>query len=253
MQKEAEYGICAHWATKEKVPLSYQGEKFEWVKQLNGWQQKEVSAPKEFLENLKVDFFKNRIFIFTPKGDSIDLPEGATPVDFAYHVHSDIGDHCVGAKVNGKMVSISTHLKNGEVVEILIDKKKKPSRDWLKFVKTNLARSRIKKEFQKGFLEKVTEKISPRKIARRLFREKTTRVSPIVIPAKIEKIPKTVMIGGESRISLSFAKCCNPQPGEEIRAYVTKNKGASIHKISCENFKRVEKKWPEKVIEATWS
>ena len=251
MQREAEYGICAHWAEKEKVPLSYRERKFEWVKQLNGWQ-KEVSAPKEFLKSLKVDFFKNRIFIFTPKGDAIDLPEGATSVDFAYHVHSDIGNHCSGAKVNGKMVPFSAPLKNGDVVEILVDRSKRPSRDWLKFVKTNLARSHVKKEIKKGFLETVTEKISPRKIAKRLFRKKKPKVAPIIIPTKIEKIPKTVMIGGESRISLSFAKCCNPQPSEEIRAYITKNKGASIHKISCENFKRSEKKWPEKVIEATW-
>lgn len=252
MHREAEYGICAHWAQKEKIPLPYQEKRFEWVKHLNGWQ-KEVSAPKEFLEGLKVDFFKNRIFVFTPKGDAIDLPEGATPVDFAYHVHTDIGNHCIGVKVNGKMVPVSTSLKNGDVVEILIDKNKNPSRDWLKFVKTNLARSHVKKEIKKGFLETVTEKISPRKIAKRLFRKKKPEAALIIIPTKIEKIPKSVMIGGESRISLSFAKCCNPQPGEEIKAYITKNKGASVHKISCENFKRSEKKWPEKVVEAEWS
>ncbi len=251
MHQEAEYGICAHWAQKEKISLVYQKKKFEWVKNLNGWQ-KEISAPKEFLEGLKVDFFKNRIFVFTPKGDSIDLPDGATPIDFAYHVHTDIGNHCVGAKVNGKMVSVSTPLKNGSVVEILLDKKKIPSRDWLKFVKTNLARSHIKKVLQKGFLEQVTEKISPRKIVKELFKEKKQKVSPIIIPVKIEKIPKSVIIGGESRISLSFAKCCNPQPGDKIKAYITKGKGASIHKISCENFKRAEKKWPNKVVEAEW-
>jgi GTP pyrophosphokinase len=252
IHREAEYGICAHWAQKEKISFPFQEKKFEWVKHLNGWQ-KEVSTPKELFEGLKVDFFKNRIFVFTPKGDSVDLPEGATPVDFAYHVHTDIGNHCVGARVNGKIVPLSTILKNGDVVEILVDKNKNPSRDWLKFAKTNLARSHIKKEIKKGFLKQVTEKISPGQIAKRLFRKKKPKIAPIVIPAKIEKIPKSVIIGGESRISLSFAKCCNPKPGEEIRAYITRDKGASIHKVSCENFKKSKEKWPEKVVEAEWS
>jgi len=246
MHKEAEYGICAHWATKEKISLSYKGEKFEWVKQLNGWQ-KEISASKEFLEGLKIDFFKNRIFVLTPKGDIVDLPEGATPVDFAYHVHTDIGNHCTGAKINGKMVTVSTPLKNGDVVEILIDRKKDPSRDWLKFAKTNLARSNIKKGTKKGFLENLTSKISPT-MAKKIFKEKKTET----VPKKIEKLPKSVIIGGEAGISLVFAKCCNPQRGDDIKAYITQIKGASIHKVSCESFKRLEKKWPEKVIDASW-
>lgn len=251
MHREAEYGICAHWAQKEKIPLLYQEKKFEWIKHLNGWQ-KEISQSKEFLEGLKVDFFKNRIFVFTPKGDAIDLPEGATPVDFAYHVHTEIGNHCAGAKVNGKMVPLSTPLKNGDIVEILVDNNKTPSRDWLKFVKTNLARSHIKKEIKKGFLEKVGEKISPRRLVKKLFKEKKPKAAPIVIPTKLKQIPKSVIIGGETQISLSFAKCCNPKPGEEIKAYITKDKGASIHKVSCENFKKAERNWPEKVVEASW-
>jgi len=252
MHKEAEYGICAHWAEKEKISLPLQEKKFEWTKQLEGWQN-EILSNHEFLEGLKIDFFKNRIFVFTPKGDVIDLPEGATPIDFAYHVHTDIGNHCVGAKVNGKMVAVSTTLKNGEVVEILVDKNKVPSRDWLKFAKTNLARSHIKKEIKKGFLEALTERISPKRIVREILKKKKPEVVvPTPVFPKIEKPLKNVIIGGESRIYFSFAKCCNPQAGEKIKAYITKNKGASIHKMSCESLKRNEKKWPEKVIEAGW-
>ncbi len=247
IHREAEYGICAHWAQKEKITPLQQKKKFAWVKELNGWQ-KEVSKSKEFLEGLKFDFFKNRIFVFTPKGDVVDLPEGATPVDFAYRVHTEIGNHCAGAKVNGKIVSVSSLLKNGDVVEILIGKNKKPSRDWLKFTKTNLARSHIKKEFERGFFGNLTESISPKRIVKKIFRVKKAPVAaPTASPSKI------VVVGGEIGISFSLAKCCKPLPGDEIKAYITKNKGASIHKISCENFKRSEKKWPEKVTKAEWS
>src|SRR3989344_4808575 len=118
MHDEAEHGITAHWAYKEGVNLKTQRKKFAWVQQLRDWQ-KEVSRPGEFLETLKIDFFKKRIFVFTPKGDVIDLPEGATPVDFAYSVHTDIGQHCAGSKINGKIETLSQVLQNGDVVEIL--------------------------------------------------------------------------------------------------------------------------------------
>src|SRR3989344_620155 len=113
MHEEAERGIAAHWAMKERVNLKTQAKRFAWVQQLRDWQSK-ILESKEFLEGLKVDFLKNRIFVFTPKGDVIDLPEGATPVDFAYAVHSDIGEHCTGAKVNGKMMQLARPLKNGD-------------------------------------------------------------------------------------------------------------------------------------------
>ncbi|PIP18456.1 MAG: hypothetical protein COX42_00770, partial [Parcubacteria group bacterium CG23_combo_of_CG06-09_8_20_14_all_35_6] len=140
MHEIAERGICAHWATKEGIDLKKRGERFSWVKELANWQ-KESPTGQEYLNDLKIDFFKNRIFILTPKGDIIDLPEGACPIDFAYAVHSEIGNHCVGAKINGKIIPLSNKLKNGDVVEILIDKNRKPSKDWLKFVKTGMARS----------------------------------------------------------------------------------------------------------------
>ena len=114
-----------------------------WIRQLREWHENFQDAG-EFLESLKLDFFRDRIFVFTPKGEVIDLPEGATPVDFAYHIHSDIGDQATGAKVNGKMVALDTPLANGDIVEILTQKNKKPSRQWLEFVKTSIARGHIR-------------------------------------------------------------------------------------------------------------
>ena len=186
MHEEAEYGITAHWAMKEGINLKSQGKKFSWVQQLRDWQSK-ILESKDFLEGLKIDFFKNRIFIFTPKGDVIDLPEGACPIDFAYAIHSDVGDHCHAAKVNGKMIPISQPLKNGEVVEILVDKNRKPSRDWLKFVKTSMARSRIKSflkqsspaEGLKSFLKKTVGSIRFPNLRRSKREPKTKKVPKI--------------------------------------------------------------------------
>ncbi|MDO8561024.1 MAG: RelA/SpoT family protein [bacterium] len=159
MHQEAENGITAHWAYSEaktespKNTPSFSGiarnKNLAWVQQLREWH-KEFQNPEEFLESLKIDFFKNRIFVFTPKGEVLDLPEGATPVDFAYQVHSTIGDTAAGAKVNSKMVSLDYRLSSGDVVEILTQKNKRPNQDWLEFVKTSGARKKITTSIRKG-------------------------------------------------------------------------------------------------------
>lgn len=153
MHEEAEKGIAAHWLYTEKGKPKGEiktDNRFSWVSQLREWQN-EMSGSQEFLDSLKIDFFKDRIFAMTPKGDAIDLPEGATPIDFAYHIHSDIGDHCAGAKVGGKMVPLSHQLQNGDVVEIIVQKKQIPSRAWLEFTKTNNAKNRIRHALKKDF------------------------------------------------------------------------------------------------------
>lgn len=153
MHEEAEYGIAAHWAYsdfKRDKSTAYSEKKtsfadqkqFAWIGQIREWQ-KEIENPDEFLESLKIDFFKSRIFVLSPGGDVLDLPEGATPVDFAYHIHTDIGSSTVGAKVNGKMVALDYRLKTGDVVRILTQKGKKPNTDWLKFAKSSQARKKI--------------------------------------------------------------------------------------------------------------
>ncbi len=142
MHEEAEFGAAAHWHYDE-TGAKRPAKKIQWVKELAEIQ-KDVLNKLSDLEEIKVDFLQTRIFVFTPKGDVIDLPEQATPVDFAYHIHTHIGNKCNGAIVNEQMTSLDTELKNGDVVEILTDKKRKgPSRDWLKFVKTHTAKEHI--------------------------------------------------------------------------------------------------------------
>ncbi len=144
MHKIAEEGIAAHWAYKEgKSLVSKDDEKFAWLRQLMEWQQ-DLKDPKEFLETVKVDLFTDEVFVFTPKGDVKSLPRGATPVDFAYAIHSDVGGRCVGAKVNGKIVPLRYKLKNGDTVEVLTSPQAHPSKDWLTFVKTSRAQQRIR-------------------------------------------------------------------------------------------------------------
>ncbi len=154
MHYEAEYGIAAHWAYIErgKPKWGYKIPKqLEWVTQLRDWQKDIGGSSEEFMEALKIDFFKNRIFIFTPKGEVKDLPEGATALDFAFAVHTDLGLYAMGAKVNGKMGKLSDELENGNVVEIVKGPKINVSRDWMGIAKTSSARSKIKAQLnQKG-------------------------------------------------------------------------------------------------------
>ena len=147
MHANADYGIAAHWSYKEqKIPLA---KRYSWLKQLADWQQQNMTS-EDFWEHAKVDFFKDRIFVFTPKGDVMELPEGATPVDFAYAVHSDLGDHCHQAKVNGRIMALDQALADGDIVEIVVNKNHRPSRDWLKLVKTSKARSKIRERLKIG-------------------------------------------------------------------------------------------------------
>ncbi|MBI2120077.1 MAG: bifunctional (p)ppGpp synthetase/guanosine-3',5'-bis(diphosphate) 3'-pyrophosphohydrolase [Parcubacteria group bacterium] len=148
MHEEAEYGIASHLGYKEginkdKKKLEHVSKKYEWFKQLVEWQ-KGVSETGEFMEHLKMDFFENRVFVFTPKGDVIDLPQGSSPIDFAYAIHSDIGDRTAGAKVNGKFVALDTVLKNGDIVIIETKKSAAPTRKWIDYAKTTLAKRHIR-------------------------------------------------------------------------------------------------------------
>lgn len=152
MNDESEHGIAAHWAyeqikgTKkylERETAIAKTKELQWVQQLRQWQ-KEFTNPDDFMRSLKIDFLKDRIFAITPKGEVIDLPVGATPIDFAYQIHSEIGDQASGAKINGQIAPLNKELRSGDVIEIIIQKGKKPSESWLEFVKTAAARGRIK-------------------------------------------------------------------------------------------------------------
>jgi GTP pyrophosphokinase len=150
MHSRAEFGIAAHWKYKQGNESNSSSPEMLWLRQLHEWQ-KETEDPSEFLEALRFDLGSPEVFVFTPKGSVIALPGGSTPVDFAYSVHTDVGDRCAGAKVNGRLVPLESKLANGDVVEIVTNKSDSasPSRDWLNFVKSPRARSKIKAWFSK--------------------------------------------------------------------------------------------------------
>lgn len=151
MHRIAEYGIAAHWKYKEGIESSQDEmeNRLSWLRQMMEWQ-RDMSDPKEFMDSLKIDLFTNQVFVFTPEGEVIDLPLGSTPVDFAYKIHSAVGNKCVGAKVNGRIVPLNFQLANGQIIEVLTSNNSAgPSRDWLKFVKSTQAKNKIKNWFKK--------------------------------------------------------------------------------------------------------
>src|SRR5687768_5569972 len=157
MDRHAEEGIAAHWKYKEgRVGAGRDEQYFQWLRQLLEWQQ-EVRDPQEFLTNLKIDLYPEEVYTFTPRGQVKVLPRGSTPVDFAYAIHTDVGHRCVGARVNGRMVPLRAKLKNGDIVEIITNPSHKPSRDWLNFVTTSRARSKIKHLIQGEEKERAVE------------------------------------------------------------------------------------------------
>lgn len=306
MHEEAEYGIAAHWQYEEEEKdqnnIHAKDDKLSWINQLIKWQKDMASSQsgEKYLESLKIDVFKDRIFCFTPQGKIIDLPESATPIDFAYQIHTEVGNHCKLAKVNDKIVSLDHKLSNGDRVEIISDNKINPSRDWLDFVKTNHAKDQIKSFYKKldrsynidlgkkilneklneyentnidkipkSKVNKVLKKfglakledllvqislgeIRSRQIIRNLFKEKDIikpyqkKVFPIFGKSK-EKLIAT--IEGQSGFLTNIAKCCNPTKKDEIKAYITRSKGASIHRADC---KELRKDQEGRIANASW-
>jgi GTP pyrophosphokinase len=189
MHRRAEEGIAAHWKYKEGRIGDHRDERyFQWMRQLLEVQQ-EVRDPQEFLQNLKIDLYPEEVYIFTPKGEVRSLPRGATAVDFAYTVHTDVGNQCVGARINGRMVPLRTRLQNGDIVEIVTQSGHKPSRDWLSFVVTSRARSKIKHVLQ---AEERTRSVD---LGRRLFDKEARRFG--LNPATLLESPELVKFASE--------------------------------------------------------
>src|SRR5438270_273928 len=190
MHRRAEEGIAAHWKYKEgRVGDERDEQYFQWMRQLLDSQQ-DVRDPQEFIQNLKIELYPEEVYTFTPKGLVKALPRGATPVDFAYAIHTDIGHQCVGARVNGKMVPLRTRLKHGDIVEIVTQAGHKPSRDWLNFVATSRARNKIK------HLIHSEEKVRAIDLGRKLFEKEARRY---------DLNPKTLQEGdGFARVLADF-------------------------------------------------
>lgn len=298
MNQNAEYGIAAHWRYKEKGPKDEQYEqRINWLKKLMEWRQ-EVQDANEFVDGMKTDVFQDRVYVFTPRGDIIDLPAGATPIDFAYTVHTEIGNRCRGAKVNGKLVSLDYTLKTGDQVEVLAAKQGGPSRDWLNpnlgLVKTQRARSKIRSWFKhqnreqnltqgKEILERELRRLGLQnyeldKLAKAFDyhslddmyvavgcgdislghiintlsegQADETRLFEIKPSAPKDITENAVSVLGLRNILTNFAHCCNPVPGDAIIGYITRGRGATIHRQDCPNILRMKDR--DRIVRVAW-
>ncbi|MFQ5612261.1 MAG: RelA/SpoT family protein [Anaerolineae bacterium] len=299
MHYEAEYGVAAHWLYKEGVKRdSYVEEKIRWFKRMLVEFQQE--GPEDFVNTLKSEFLDERVYCLSPAGDIYDLPQEATPIDFAYHVHTEVGHRCRGAKVNGRLVPLNYQLRNGDQVEILTVKRGGPSRDWLMpqlgLVKTSRARSKIRQWYRQQDREKSIAEgraqierelkrlsltdisfeqlaqlldydkvealfaavgygdISVQQITRRavelLPHEEKDLELPAVRPRPEPASPTSVYIKGMGDLLTRLANCCNPLPGDPVIGYITRGRGATIHRQDCPNILNIADK--ERLIEADW-
>jgi GTP pyrophosphokinase len=299
MNQNAEYGIAAHWRYKEKGKQddsSYE-QRINWIRRLMDWRA-DVEDASEFVEGMKSDVFEDRVYVFTPRGDIIDLPTGSTPIDFAYHVHTEIGHRCRGAKINGKLVSLDYNLQTGDQVEILTSKHGGPSRDWLNInlglVKTQRARSKVRAWFKhqdreqnlthgRAMLEKELRRlsmadidlaelaenfdynnieelyvglgsgdISVGRIINKLSEFKYSNKDPLLElhPVTEKKNGNAVTVLGLKGLLTNFARCCNPAPGDDIVGYITRGRGATIHRQDCPNILRMNDR--ERIVKVSW-
>ncbi len=298
MHQNAEYGIAAHWRYKEgqRETDKIFEERIKWLRSMMDWRS-DVSDANEFVEGMKTDVFQDRVYVFTPRGDIIDLSAGSTPIDFAYHVHTDIGHRCRGARINGKLVPLHQELKTGDQVEVLTAKRGGPSRDWLNpnlgLVKTQRARSKIKAWFKKqedeqnlaqgrAALERELSRLglpemnfenlardmgyktpdelfialgcgdlSISRVIRRLSeKEETNEI--LAAGATTSKPTSTgaIEVVGLKGLLSQMAKCCHPAPGDQIVGYITRGRGATIHRQDCPNMLRIKDK--ERLLQVDW-
>ncbi len=299
MNRNAEFGIAAHWRYKEGKQRDQAFEqRITWLRRLMEWRQ-DVDNASDFVDAMKTDVFDDRVYAFTPRGDIIDLPAGSTPIDFAYHIHTDIGHRCRGAKVDGKLVTLDYRLKTGESVEILTAKRGGPSRDWLnpslEMVRSQRARSKIRQWFKREDREQNIahgrllldrelrrlglEGVSFDQIAHEqgfahvddllaglgdgdigLSKIVTTLVGRVDhgLAPELPSAPSAprpvsgdeVTILGVGGLLTHLARCCKPVPGDPIIGFITRGRGATIHRQDCPNALRI--KDTERFVQVSW-
>jgi GTP pyrophosphokinase len=300
MHQNSEYGIAAHWRYKEGVDHDPDFEqRILYLRQLMEWRQ-DVDDAQEFVDGMKSDVFGDRVYVFTPKGDIIDLPQGATPIDFAYHIHTEVGHRCRGAKIGGKLVPLDYELQTGDQVEILTAKRGGPSRDWLNphlsLIKTQRARAKVRRWFRRQaydqnvkhgreLLERELRQlglsdVNLENLARSLNFKKVSEMAAAIgrsdlpltkianelvliedeedalkLPTRKEeegerKPVDGINVRGLKGLLTRMAKCCNPAPGDDIVGYITRGRGATIHRKDCPNILNINDR--ERLVEASW-
>jgi len=301
MHEIAERGVAAHWRYKEdKIATDKDLENWvNWIRDIFDTSSRE-DARKELLENFKLNLYQDEIYVFTPKGELRRLPVNSTPVDFAFDIHSKVGYHCIGAKINGRIVPLDTILRSGDQVEIITSKNQHPNKNWIKFVKTHKARAAVRKWINKEE-EKIVntgKEIWEKKLKKLKLSFDSNEISKLAANLKFENnsrffaavargaislddilLPKKELVEGEqedklefekfaniarkdvggilvdgqkSGIMYSYAKCCNPIPGDPVIGYITIGEGIKIHRKTCVNLVNISKDDSTKLVTVGW-
>jgi GTP pyrophosphokinase len=256
MDRVAREGIAAHWVYKEGAQSRSDrklDDRLAWLRQTYEWL-KDSPSTEDLMESVRNDFRESDIYVFTPKGAVKELPLGATPLDFAYLIHSDIGNHCMGARVNGRLVPLRYQLQTGDVVEILTSKNQTPHLGWIDIVATGRARTKIRQGLREvGVLEALEEVKA--KTPRPAQRVEPPPPRPVSTVRQVDDATrhKLILIEGKKGMAVQFAKCCNPMPGQDIMGYVTKSPGGvTVHAMTCKSFAKSYRD-PQRIIEALWA
>ncbi|QQO10661.1 RelA/SpoT family protein [Breznakiella homolactica] len=265
MERTAEYGVASHWLYKKgSTSEIVRPEDLSIVNRLKTWNlsEQEPDNSAGFLEDIKREILKDSIYVFTPQGKVIELPAGATPIDFAYYIHSDIGEHCMGAKVNGAIVPLSSELRNTQVVEILTAPSAHPNLNWLRAVKTSKARSKIRSWLVQHDDSLIIEKNVVAKKKPPLPSAEPQHAAPEAKPAELiqqrvinEQVLDAqvlhVKVEDEKNMMIRFARCCHPVTGDPIIGYVSRGRGIIIHRENCSNLKNIPD-FAERKIYVEW-
>lgn len=258
MHKTAEEGVAAHWAYKAASgseagtwktvdSINYQ----KIVKKIKSWSQ-EIEQSEDFMDEIKNELLKDSIVVFTPQGHVIELPIGSTALDFAYKVHTEVGNHCSGARADGSILPLNKPLMNTQIVEIMTSPSAHPNQQWLEYAQTNGAKKRIKawlSKYESTNLPIAQKKEEKKDKEKEKKEKKKDIIETIATPSTIingslsfasNEPTGSVLIGDDSNILYNFAKCCNPMKGDDVVAYITRGRGYIIHRSDCSNLKHME-------------
>ena len=256
MHKQAEYGVAAHWRYKEAGKQGYAGtvsakeeydRRIAWARQLIAWKE-------DAWDQLKGQELDDQIYVLTPLGQVVPLQQGATPIDFAYSVHTDLGHRCRGSRVDGAMVPLDTQLKNGQTVEIISVKQGGPSLDWLNaergYLATNRAKSKVRAWFTAQQADQDGDKADKEEIVAEVVKPELPDI--ILRKSKVKSGQSDVLVVGVDSLLTQLSRCCRPVPPDPISGFVTRGRGVSIHRQDCSTFKQLLARAPERVVVTEW-